>query len=143
MAINIAGQTFVPASLIYSDGWAKYAAGSNTFDATAITATDYITVAVGFIPKYIKWDNVTDRILNEWYDGMAQDSAVNTVAAGTRTLSVTGGTRGFIVGVGPGATQLASANSGVVPGPGQFQISQNATLGAILASKVCRWQAWG
>lgn len=139
MALNVAGQTFVPASLIYSDGWAKYAAGSNTFDATAITATDYVQVNVGFIPKYIVWSNDTDRIMNEWRDGMAQDSAINTVAAGTRVLSVTGGTRGFIVGTGA----LTSANSGSIPGAGQFQISQNATLGAILASKVCRWQAWG
>lgn len=139
MAINTAGQTFVPASLVYSDGWAKYAEGSNTFDATAIVATDYITVNVGFIPKYFVWSNDTDRILNEWRDGMAADSAINTLAAGTRALSVTGGTRGIIVGTGA----LTSANSNVIPGAGQVQISQNATLGAILASKVCRWSAWG
>ena len=139
MAINVAGQTFVPASLIYSDGWAKYAAGSNTFDATAITAADFVTVNVGFIPKYIVWSNDTDRIMNEWRDGMAVNSAINTVAAGTRTLSVVGSNNGFIVGTGA----LTSATSGTIPGAGQFQISQNATLGAILASKVCRWQAWG
>lgn len=136
MAINTAGQT--PAQTV-SDGVVKYASGSLTFDATAITATDYSQVTCGFIPRKIEWDNVTDRILNVWYDGMAQDSAVNTVAAGTRTLSVTGTNRGFIVGT----IGLASANSGVIPLPGQFQVSQNATLGAILASKVIRWQAWG
>lgn len=143
MAINVAGQTISPASLIFADGFPKFAEGSVVFDATAITATDYVTVSVGFIPKYIVWSNDTDRILNEWREGMAQDSAINTVAAGTRVLSVTGGTRGFIVGVGAGATQLTTANSGTIPGPGQFQISQNATLGAILASKTCRWSAWG
>lgn len=136
MAINAAGQTLAQT---YSDGVVKYASGSVTFDATAITATDYITITCGFIPRYIVWSNDTDRILNEWRDGMAQDSAINTVAAGTRTLSVTGGNRGFIVGV----VGLASANSNSIPLPGQFQVSQNATLGAILASKVCRWQAWG
>ena len=143
MAINVAGQTFTPASAVFSDGWAKYAAGSVVFDATAIVATNYVTITIGFIPKYIVWSNDTDSIMNEWREGMAQDSAINTLAAGTRSLSVTGGTRGFIVGVGLGATQLASANSGTIPGPGQFQISQNATLGAILASKTCRFQAWG
>ena len=136
MAINTAGQT--PAQTL-SDGIPKYASGSVTFDATAITATDYATVSVGFIPRYIKWDNVTDRTLNEWYDGMAQDSSINTTAAGVRTLSVTGTNRGFIVGT----VGLAASNSGVIPTNGQFQVSQNATLGAILASKVCRWQAWG
>ena len=136
MAINAAGQTLAQTT---SDGVVKYASGSVTFDATAITATDYITITCGFIPRYIVWSNDTDRILNEWRDGMAQDSAINTVAAGTRTLSVTGGNRGFIVGTG----SLTSANSGTIPLAGQFQVSQNATLGAILASKVCRWQAWG
>lgn len=139
MALNIAGQTPVPASGVASDGFAKYAAGSITFDATAITAADYVQISVGFIPKMIIWDNVTDRISNVWYDGMAAESAVNTVAAGTRTLSVTGSNKGFIVGTGA----LTSSASGTIPGPGQFQISQNATLGAILASKVTRWQAWG
>lgn len=139
MAINVAGQTFAPTSLIFSDGFAKYAAGSVTFDATAIVAADYVTINVGFTPKYFIWDNVTDRIKNEWYDGMATDSAINTLAAGTRALSVTGGTKGIVVGTGA----LTSAPSGTVPGTGQVQISQNATLGAILASKVCRWQAFG
>lgn len=139
MALNTAGQTAVPASGVNSDGFPKYAAGSITFDATAITAADYVQVNVGFIPKYICWDNVTDRIKNEWYDGMAAESAINTVAAGTRTLSVTGSNKGFIVGTGA----LTSSASGTIPGPGQFQISQNATLGAILASKVIRWYCLG
>lgn len=139
MALNVAGQTFVPASLIYSDGWAKYAAGSNTFDATAITAADYININVGFIPKYFIWSNDTDRVMIEWRDGMAADSCIKTVAAGTRTLEVTGGNKGIVVGTGA----LTSAPSGTIPGAGQVQISQNATLAAILASKVCRWQAFG
>lgn len=136
MAINIAGQT--PAQTV-SDGVPKYASGSVTFDATAIVATDYVTVTCGFTPRYIKWDNVTDRTLNEWYDGMAQDSAINTLATGVRTLSLTGTNRGIIVG----AIGLALANSNVIPLTGQFQVSQNVTLGAVLASKVVRWQAWG
>lgn len=136
MAINVAGQTLLQTA---SDGIVKYASGSDTFDATAITAADYVTITCGFIPRYIRWDNVTDRTLIEWYDGMAQDSCVKTVAAGTRTLEVTGGNHGFIVGT----IGLASANSGTIPTVGQFQVSQNATLAAILASKVIRWQAWG
>jgi hypothetical protein len=136
MAINIAGQT---AAQTYSDGVVKYASGSVTFDATAITATDYALVTCGFIPRKIEWSNDTDRVLLEWRDGMAQDSALKSAAAGTRTLEVTGGNRGVIVGT----VGLASANSTQIPLPGQFAVSQNATLGAILASKVCRWQAWG
>lgn len=137
MAINTAGQTLTGPNP--DGGMVHYATGSVVFDSTSITTTDYITITVGFIPRYIVWSNDTDRILNEWRDGMAQDSAINTVAAGTRTLSVTGGNRGFIVGTGA----LTTANSGVIPNAGQFQVSQNSTLGAILASKTCRYQAWG
>jgi hypothetical protein len=136
MAINTAGQTLANT---YSDGVVKYGNGSVTFDATAITATDYVTITCGFIPRKVVWSNDTDRVMLEWREGMAQDSAIKTAAAGTRTLEVTGGNRGIIVGTGA----LTSANSGSIPNAGQFQVSQNATLAAILASKVCRWEAWG
>lgn len=143
MAINIAGQTLTPASAIYMDGMAKVASGSVVFDATAITAADYISIAVGFVPRYFAFSNDTDRILVEWRDGMAQDSCLKTAAAGTRTLEVTGGNHGIIVGVKNSDTALTSANSGTIPGQGQVQVSQNGTLAVIAASKTCRWTAWG
>lgn len=46
---------------------------------------------IGYTPRYIKVDNVTDRISYEWYTGMTSDYAVKTVAAGTRTLETSGG----------------------------------------------------
>lgn len=139
MAINTAGQTLTPASQIYSDGFPKYAAGSVVFDATAITAADYWQVTIGFVPKYFVFSNDTDRIMVEWRDGMAQDSCIKTVAAGTRTLEVTGGNHGVVVGSVTNTNSVA----GVVAGAGQVQVSQNATLAVIVASKTCRWQAWG
>lgn len=137
MAINTAGQTLTGPNP--DAGMVHYSTGSVVFDATGITAADYITITPGFIPRYIVWSNDTDRVMGEWRDGMAQDSCIKTVAAGTRTLEVTGGNHGFIVGTGA----LTTANSGVIPNAGQFQVSQNATLALILASKTCRWQAWG
>lgn len=139
MAINTAGQTFAPANQITGDGMPKFASGSVTLDATAITAADYLQVNVGFVPKYFQWENQTDRVKGEWDDQMAQDSCLKTVAAGTRTLEVTGGNKGIVVGQQGVTTTL----SGTSPNPGQVQISQNATLALILASKVCRWKAWG
>lgn len=139
MAINTAGQTRTPTSEIYSDGFPKYAAGSIVFDATAITAADYISISVGFVPKYFVFSNDTDRIMVEWRDGMAQDSCIKTVAAGTRTLEVTGGNHGVVVGTSSNTNVVA----GVVAGAGVVQLSQNATLVVIAASKTCRWQAWG
>lgn len=143
MAINTAGQTLTPASKVYSDGMAKFAEGSVVFDATAITAADYLSILVGFVPKYFVFHNDTDRTKIEWRDGMAQDSCIKTASTGTVTLEVTGGNHGIIVGVKNSDTALTSANSGVIPVQGEVQVSQNATLAAILASKTCRWSAWG
>ena len=47
------------------------------------------TFTLGFKPRYVKVENVTDRNGEEWYEGMADASAVKTVAAGTKTLITT------------------------------------------------------
>ena len=39
-----------------------------------------------FTPRYFAYDNVTDRIKVEWYEGMTADTCVKTAAAGTRTI---------------------------------------------------------
>jgi hypothetical protein len=46
---------------------------------------------VGFTPRYVRVENATDRIVNEWFEGMTSAHAVKTVAAGTRTLETSGG----------------------------------------------------
>lgn len=46
---------------------------------------------LGFKPRYVKIDNVTDRIALEWYEGMASGTAIKTLAVGTRTLEASGG----------------------------------------------------
>jgi hypothetical protein len=50
-----------------------------------------MTFTIGFTPRYVSFVNATDRITDEWYSGMAADSAVETAAAGTRTLETSGG----------------------------------------------------
>ncbi len=57
-------------------------------DAGSPAAASY---RVGFTPRYVKVENATDRILNEWYEGMTSAHAVRTVAAGTRTLETSAG----------------------------------------------------
>lgn len=120
MAQNTAGQT-----LTYnkSQGSAAFAVGLDVIDATAITTTDYIEIVVGFKPSYVKWENVTDRVCGEFYEGMAANSCIKTVAAGTRTLEVTSGNGGITL------TQTG------------FRVLQNATLALVLASKTCQWRA--
>jgi hypothetical protein len=120
MAVNTAGQTLAQSNHLDPRNSAN---GSITFDATAITAADQVRVTLGFEPKYVVVDNVTDRIKVEWYEGMADDTCVKTAAAGTRTLETT--------------------NKGITPEEKGFLISQNATLAVIAASKVIRWYAVG
>ncbi len=99
--------------------------GKVVFDATAITAADYIEIDVGFKPTYVRFENATDRILVEHYNGMADESCIKTAAAGTRTLEVTGGNKGITL----------TANG--------FRVAQNATLAVIAASKTCHFHALG
>ena len=120
MADNTAGQTIVTG---IDQATAQFATGKITYDATTITATDSTRVALGFKPRYVRWINLTDRVQVEWYEGMGSSANLKTVAAGTRTLDTT-------------------ANGVVVDQIG-FRILQDATLGAILASKVCYYEARG
>ena len=69
--------------------------GKVVFPATAIVAADVVEIDVGFQPRYVSWQNVTDRVGGEYWKGMADNSTLKTVAAGTRTLEVTGGNGGI------------------------------------------------
>ena len=97
--------------------------GKVVFDATVIVAADYVEIDVGFKPSYVHWENATDRIALDFYEGMADESAIKTAAAGARTLEVTGG------------------NKGVTLTTRGFRVAQSATLAAILASKTCYFRA--
>lgn len=132
MPANTAGQTITGNAPAHDAPKTK--TGRIVFDATSITATDFVLVQLGFTPKYIAWENVTDRIKGEWYEGMAANSCIKTVAAGTRTLEVTGGNGGITVCDSDG-----TAN----PNGKCFAVLQNATLALILASKTCNWIAHG
>lgn len=131
MAINTAGQTITGNSVPSDSPQTKV--GRIVFDATSITAADSVVVSLGFTPRST-WcgGTVTDRIKIEWYEGMAANTSIDPVAAGTRTLETTNG----------GITVCDS--DGVAKTDGKaFAVLQNATLAAILASKVCTWAAHG
>lgn len=128
MAINIAGQTITGNAAPPDSPALKV--GRVVFDATAIVAADYVVVPLGFTPKHIAWENVTDRIKVEWYEGMAADTCIKTAAAGTRTLETAN--LGLTVCDSDGTANTAGR---------YFKVAQNATLAAILASKTCTWIA--
>lgn len=62
--------------------------GSVVTDSGAAAAT---TFTLGFTPRIVRFHNLTDRISDEWFEGMATYSSLHTVAAGTRTLETTNG----------------------------------------------------
>lgn len=62
--------------------------GKIVSDAGAAAA---VTLQLGFLPRYVKFVNLTDRITDEWFEGMAAASSLHTVAAGTQTLETTNG----------------------------------------------------
>ncbi len=61
----------------------RHATGSFMDDAATPAAA---TITLGFQPRYVCLENVTDRIKYEWFDGNANGTTLKTVAAGTRTL---------------------------------------------------------
>ena len=119
MAINSTGIT---TTFNQSQANGQVAVGKVVFDSTSITAGDYIQVTCGFKPKYVKFQNATDRIAVEFFEGMTDDTCIKTAAAGTVTIETT--------------------NKGLTPTTAGFQVSQNATLAVIAASKTCYFVAY-
>lgn len=91
------------------------AIGRVVSDAGAAAATTFIC---GFIPRIVRFRNLTDRISTEWYEGMAAASGILTVAAGTVTLETVNGI-------------TVTANGFTV------------TAATIVASKTFAWEAIG
>ncbi len=87
-------------------GILNHAVGQVVTDAGAAADT---TFDVGFVPRVVRFHNLTDRISDEYFEGMAAASSLHSVAAGTRTLETTNGItisgNGFMV---KAATILAS-----------------------------------
>lgn len=130
MAINIAGQTRTGNSVPTDSP--KVKVGRLVLDGTALTAADQLLFEVGFTPKYVSFENVTDRIKVEWYEGMAADTCIKTAAAGTRSLETTN--KGITICDADG---VPNANGRY------FAVSQNATLAVVTASDVHTFMAVG
>lgn len=71
-----------------TNGVANLAFGKIVSDAGAAAAA---TISLGFVPRYVRFVNLTDRITDEWFEGMASASSLHAVAAGTLTLETTNG----------------------------------------------------
>jgi hypothetical protein len=72
----------------YSEGVLHRTQEYFTTSAAAATA---LTFSYGFEPKRVVLHNLTDRISDEWFKGMAAAESLHSVAVGTRTLETTDG----------------------------------------------------
>ncbi|MFA6204449.1 MAG: hypothetical protein WC710_14825 [Gallionella sp.] len=104
-----------------------------TSSATAAAAS----VICGFLPRVVRIHNLTDRISDEWYEGMAAASSLHTIATGVRTLETTNG-----VTVGEVTKTLNDVDiaAGVTA-----KVGKGFTLTAttLVASKTFYWEAIG
>lgn len=89
------------------------------------------TITIGFVPRFVEWFNVTDRISYQWFDGMAAASALKQVAAGTRTLELS-------EGITVNAAQPAAGVSQPATPYGSFTVA----AAAVLQNKQYSWRAY-
>ena len=54
--------------------------------ASVTIAAGVMTINLGWVPKYFKIMNCTDRLTQEWFQGMNQGDFIETAANGVRTL---------------------------------------------------------
>ena len=128
MAVNSSGQTITGNAPPFDAPRSKV--GRVVFDSTSITAADYAVFSVGFTPRYVRFQNITDRISVEWFEGMTADTCLKTAAAGTVTIETTN----------LGITICDSA--GTANSRGRYvKVAESATLAVIAASKTCTWIA--
>jgi hypothetical protein len=71
-----------------SNGVGNRAVGKIVTDAGAAAA---VTIALGFEPRAFYFINLTDRITDTWLEGMAANTSLHTIAAGTVTLEAVNG----------------------------------------------------
>lgn len=62
------------------------AASVESATAGATMASGVLTLTLGFKPKYFRIVNVTDRVTQEWFEGMNSGDFIETAANGARTL---------------------------------------------------------
>lgn len=79
---------FTSSTQTNSTGVVNYAVGKIVTSAATAAAG---TITLGFAPRKFRIINHTDRIVDEWIEGMASAESLHTVATGVQTLETTNG----------------------------------------------------
>lgn len=135
--------TYTAASVTSATSPSATAAGGGIANGAAVVdttiASGVMTIRLGFVPLYVKVVNVTDRITQEYFDGMNAGDFVETAANGTRTLetddkltvTITGGSAG------------SSGGGGTAPASSTGVVTITADGGAFTDNDTMTWVAEG
>ncbi len=120
----MADRTLTTNTQANTDGVPNFASGKWVSDAGSNAVN--MTFTLGFTPRFVRFFNVTDILMHEWYDGMAADYALLT----------TGST---------GAVTVLSSNAITVNDGTNATTGRGFTVNAALvpASKTGYWIAHG
>lgn len=100
-----------------------------SFDATAITATDYIELKIGSKPRYVAVENFTDLTKFEWYEGVTTNvSAGSFVAGNIYTIKTVGSTDWVAIGAPSNTVGITFSATGVGSGSGVGVTNDNVVI---------------
>ena len=100
-----------------------------SFDATAITATDYVELKTGCKPRYVVVENFTDQTKFEWYEGLTTTVSAGSFVAGTIYTILTVGTTDFTaIGAPSNTVGVEFTATGVGSGTGTAVTNDNVCL---------------
>jgi hypothetical protein len=105
-----------------------------SFDATAITAADYVELKIGCKPRYVCVENFTDLTKLEWYEGVTTNvSAGSFVAGNYYTIKTVGSTDFTLVGAPNNVVGTSFTATGVGAGSGVAVTNDNVAIKTIAA----------
>lgn len=105
-----------------------------SFDATAITATDYIELKVGTKPRYVCVENFIDRVKLEWYEGVTVNVSAGSFVSGTLyTIKTVGSTDFTLIGAPSNTVGVTFTATGAGAGSGVAVTNDNVAIQTIAA----------
>ena len=100
-----------------------------SFDATAITATDYVELKVGSKPRYVVVENFTDQTKFEWYEGVTTNVSAGSFVSGTiYTIKTVGSTDFTLIGAPSNTVGVSFTATGVGSGTGVAVTNDNVCI---------------
>ena len=100
-----------------------------SFDATAITAADYVELKVGSKPRYVCVENFTDATKFEWYEGVTTNVSAGSFVSGTVYTIKTVGTTDFtLIGAPSNTVGVTFTATGVGAGSGVAVTNDNVCI---------------